>query len=141
MGRETSSSFSRIADGLKLAQAQMMAVAVASFLPSDNRAVATECQGHGRRSPLTHRASFHGRGQTPLCSLTPLFQTLSQLTFCHLNYETLCNIALICNLALKLSVNEADACVKCLIHSVPSWRVQWQSWHGTPVTFTSWQSS
>jgi len=71
MGREMSSSFSRIADGLKLAQAQVMAVAVAGFLPSDNMTVVTECQGHGRRSPLTHRASFHGRGQTPLCSLTP----------------------------------------------------------------------
>ncbi|GFG39870.1 hypothetical protein Cfor_08850, partial [Coptotermes formosanus] len=61
MGREMSSSFSRIADGLKLAQAQVMAVAVAGFLPSDNMTVVTECQGHGRRSPLTHRASFHGR--------------------------------------------------------------------------------
>lgn len=73
MGRETSSSFSRIADGLKLAQAQVMAVAVAGFLPGDGTVV-TECQGHERRSPLTHRASFHGRGQIPLCSLTPHIQ-------------------------------------------------------------------
>ncbi|XP_069693168.1 muscle calcium channel subunit alpha-1 isoform X2 [Periplaneta americana] len=61
MGRETSPSFSRIAGGLKLAQAQAMAVAVAGFLPSNDTMVAAECQGHGRRSPLTHRASFHGR--------------------------------------------------------------------------------
>ncbi|GLH14148.1 Voltage-dependent calcium channel type A subunit alpha-1 [Gryllus bimaculatus] len=57
--RETSPSFSRIASGLKMAQAQAMAVAMASFVPDAVVPVLT--QVHGRRSPLTHRASFHGR--------------------------------------------------------------------------------
>ena len=52
-GRDSSPSFSRIAGGLKLAQAQAMAVAVAGFIPDPHL---------GKRSPLLHRASFHGRG-------------------------------------------------------------------------------
>ncbi|XP_024084384.1 muscle calcium channel subunit alpha-1 isoform X2 [Cimex lectularius] len=43
-------NFPRIASGLKLAQTQAMAVAVAGFYPQP------------KRSPLLHRASFHGRG-------------------------------------------------------------------------------
>ncbi|XP_049844102.1 muscle calcium channel subunit alpha-1-like isoform X6 [Schistocerca gregaria] len=57
MGRDTSSSFSRIASGLKLAQAQAMAVAVAGFMPN----TVMFAVNHGRHSPPTHRASFHGR--------------------------------------------------------------------------------
>nr|CAD7392413.1 unnamed protein product [Timema cristinae] len=63
MGREASASFSRIADGLKLAQAQAMAVAVAGFLPDG--VAPSERSLCGRRSPLTHRASFHGRVSRP----------------------------------------------------------------------------
>ncbi|XP_073994416.1 ca[2+]-channel protein alpha[[1]] subunit D isoform X2 [Rhodnius prolixus] len=46
----TSAHLPRIAGGLKVAQTQAMAVAVAGFLPQP------------KRSPLLHRASFHGRG-------------------------------------------------------------------------------
>ncbi|XP_049817851.1 muscle calcium channel subunit alpha-1 isoform X2 [Aethina tumida] len=71
-------SFSRIASGLKLAQAQAMAVA--GFLPSDSAQIPSEYPSsdgfgfhpsvsdsegdgrHGRSSLLNHRASFHGRG-------------------------------------------------------------------------------
>lgn len=49
-GGSSPPSFSRIASGLKLAQTQAMAVAVAGFIPQP------------KRSPLLHRASFHGRG-------------------------------------------------------------------------------
>lgn len=59
-------SFSRIASGLKLAQAQAMAVA--GFLP-DWQPNLTDANGnssdgmHAPCSLLNHRASFHGRGQ------------------------------------------------------------------------------
>lgn len=53
--REPSPSFSRIAGGLKLAQAQAMAVAV-GFMPDP------QLDRLSKRSPLLHRASFHGRG-------------------------------------------------------------------------------
>lgn len=75
---QPSPSFSRIASGLKLAQAQAMAVA--GFLPepydwrnqllrpsvlaSDDSA-ASDTEGNARQSRCTllnHRASFHGRG-------------------------------------------------------------------------------
>nr|CAH7712637.1 unnamed protein product [Callosobruchus chinensis] len=57
-------SFSRIASGLKLAQAQAMAVA--GFLPSPS---ASDAQQHPSKlhptgSQLNHRASFHGRACT-----------------------------------------------------------------------------
>lgn len=62
IGGDSSPSFPRIAGGLKVAQAQAMAVAV-GFMPDPTleRVV--------RRSPLLHRASFHGRGDTlyPFC--------------------------------------------------------------------------
>lgn len=57
-------SFSRIASGLKLAQAQAMAVA--GFLPAagcDTDANGNSAAQHARCSLLNHRASFHGRGQ------------------------------------------------------------------------------
>ncbi|XP_072155545.1 muscle calcium channel subunit alpha-1 isoform X4 [Bemisia tabaci] len=54
-GEDSPTNFSRIAGGLKLAQAQAMAVAVAGFQLSPN----------SKRSPLFHRASFHGRGDDP----------------------------------------------------------------------------
>lgn len=70
-------SFSRIASGLKLAQAQAMAVA--GFLPEplpyewpvvlggpgSLQPLASDSEGDGRHarcSLLNHRASFHGRG-------------------------------------------------------------------------------
>lgn len=65
-------SFSRIASGLKLAQAQAMAVA--GFLPEplpydwpagSLQPSASDTEGtarHARCSLLNHRASFHGRG-------------------------------------------------------------------------------
>lgn len=67
-------SFSRIASGLKLAQAQAMAVA--GFLPEpqhwpssvavcDTDANGNSSGQHARCSLLNHRASFHGRGQPP----------------------------------------------------------------------------
>uniref|UniRef100_A0A1B6BZP2 Voltage-dependent L-type calcium channel subunit alpha n=1 Tax=Clastoptera arizonana TaxID=38151 RepID=A0A1B6BZP2_9HEMI len=55
-GQDMSPSFSRIAGGLKLAQAQAMAVAVAGFMLDPQL---------GKRSPLLHRASFHGRATHP----------------------------------------------------------------------------
>lgn len=51
---DSSPSFPRIAGGLKVAQAQAMAIAV-GFLPDPM---------FTRSSPLFHRASFHGRGDT-----------------------------------------------------------------------------
>lgn len=67
----TQSSFSRIASGLKLAQAQAMAVA--GFLPEPQHwpSLIIDCENdangdtgrHARCSLLNHRASFHGRGQ------------------------------------------------------------------------------
>ncbi|XP_046683031.1 muscle calcium channel subunit alpha-1-like isoform X6 [Homalodisca vitripennis] len=56
-GGPLSPSFPRIAGGLKLAQTQAMAVAV-GFMPEPQL-------GFGKRSPLLHRASFHGRGSKP----------------------------------------------------------------------------
>lgn len=60
-------SFTRIASGLKLAQAQAMAVA--GFLPEPiywpGSLQPSEADGiarHARCSLLNHRASFHGRG-------------------------------------------------------------------------------
>lgn len=57
-------SFSRIAGGLKLAQAQAMAVA--GFSPDgeaqDDRGRLSLSSSSRLQSPLTHRASFHGRG-------------------------------------------------------------------------------
>lgn len=61
-------SFSRIASGLKIAQAQAMAVA--GFLP-EWRPPVTDANGnssagmHVPCSIFNHRASFHGRGQPP----------------------------------------------------------------------------
>lgn len=56
IAREPVPSFSRIAGGLKLAQTQAMAVAV-GFMPEP------PLDRLARRSPLLHRASFHGRGE------------------------------------------------------------------------------
>lgn len=60
-------SFSRIASGLKLAQAQAMAVA--GFLPEPQdwpgllQPLGADGNArHARCSLLNHRASFHGRG-------------------------------------------------------------------------------
>lgn len=55
----TSAHLPRIAGGLKVAQTQAMAVAVAGFLPQP------------KRSPLLHRASFHGRGRYTTLHLAP----------------------------------------------------------------------
>lgn len=71
-GGPSSPSFSRIAGGLKLAQAQAMAVAVAGLIPDPQAAAIDRL---GRRSPLLHRASFHGRGQ--------IFQFISLNHFLH----------------------------------------------------------
>lgn len=61
---ETQQSFSRIAGGLKLAQAQ--ALAVAGFSQDghaqDEQAGSSRTSSSRLQSPLTHRASFHGRG-------------------------------------------------------------------------------
>lgn len=67
--RQTQPSFSRIASGLKLAQAQAMAVA--GFLPEPQHwpslIIEADANGdsgrHAHCSLLNHRASFHGRGQ------------------------------------------------------------------------------
>ncbi|KAF4532563.1 hypothetical protein B566_EDAN008487 [Ephemera danica] len=60
-------SFSRIAGGLKLAQAQAMAVA--GFSPDgdtqEERATLSVSSSSRLQSPLTHRASFHGRVMQP----------------------------------------------------------------------------
>jgi hypothetical protein len=69
IGRQQSEGgqpFSRIAGGLKLAQAQAMAVA--GFVPEEEEAASTRRPSTEARlssrisSPLTYRASFHGRG-------------------------------------------------------------------------------
>lgn len=74
-------SFSRIASGLKLAQAQTMAVA--GFLPeplqprqlqwpvSHTDPNGNSAAQHARCSLLNHRASFHGRGQMIISILSP----------------------------------------------------------------------
>ncbi|XP_071438805.1 muscle calcium channel subunit alpha-1 isoform X3 [Hetaerina americana] len=56
----SSRSFSRIAGGLKLAQAQAMAVA--GFLPDGD---VQDWKFSLRQSPISHRASFHGRESRP----------------------------------------------------------------------------
>lgn len=79
-------SFSRIASGLKLAQAQAMAVAgfLPDWQPQPQITDANDNSSAGMHAPcsiINHRASFHGRGQ-PLYTLFLLL--ITNYTLAHM---------------------------------------------------------